>query len=121
VLKVPLTDALTVKTRRCLRRSLVAGPIDIISQPSSDAASIRKTDNSLTGRGSDMVFQNISTSQTDYCPEKPHRQNRGGQGEKSGTTRRWRRKTLKLLKTDFGNGAGGISGHGQRKVAQKRT
>ena len=35
-----------------------------------------------------------------YYPEKPHRQNRGGQGEKSGTTRRWRRKTLKLLKTD---------------------
>jgi hypothetical protein len=41
-LKVPLTDALTVKTRRRLRRSLVAGPIDIISEPSSDAASFLK-------------------------------------------------------------------------------
>jgi hypothetical protein len=39
-----------VKTLRHLRRSLVAGSIDINGKPSSDAASIRKTDNSLTGR-----------------------------------------------------------------------
>src|ERR1700733_11021731 len=44
----PLADALTVKTWRRLRCSLVVGPIGII-QPSSDVASIRKTDNSLTG------------------------------------------------------------------------
>ena len=47
-LRRPLADALTVKTWRRLRCSLVAGPIGII-QPSSDVASIRKTDNSLTG------------------------------------------------------------------------
>jgi len=63
-----------------------------------------------------MVFQNISTSQTDYCPEKPHRQNRGGQGEKSGTTRRWRRKTLKLLKTDSEMAPPGLVAMGKEKL-----
>jgi hypothetical protein len=55
-----------------------------------------------------MVFQNISTSQTDYYPEKPHRQNRGGQGGKSGTT-------LKLLKTDSEMAPAGLAAMGKEK------
>jgi hypothetical protein len=68
------------------------------------------------GLGTDIVFQNISTKQTDCYPEKPYRRSRGGQGEKNGTTRKWRRKTLKLLKTDSEMVPAGLAAMGKEKL-----
>jgi hypothetical protein len=45
-------------------------------------------------------------------------QYRVGQGEKSGTTRKWRRKTLKFLKTDSEMAPAGLAAMGKEKLRQ---
>jgi hypothetical protein len=62
-----------------------------------------------------MVFQNIWTSKTDYYPEKPHRRREKWNDPEMAP------QDFEIAQNRLGNGAGGISGHGQRKVAQKRT
>jgi hypothetical protein len=52
--------------------------------------------------------------------KNPHRQYRVGQGEKSNDSE-MAPQDFEIAQNGLGNGAGGVSGHGQRKVAQKRT